>query len=375
MEAELNFLDESLFFNTSSFKQSIRANQGSIVLYGAGSLGKQILASLNGLKIKPIAFFDDTIGDEIGFVDDIPIYTPQAGLEKLGDKIMVIVCICNAKHRYTNTKKRFSSIGFKTVHSFADLIKAFPDVFGAYYVFDSNEVLLKHKEEINSAYSALEDKASKDTFISHLNFRLSNNFDYLPLPEKNIYLPTVIQNKISIDTHFIDCGAFVGDTLNLFENHYAVRFNKITAFEPDHKNFIRLTETIKKQQSYIGRDIAIYNYAIGGIRGEMLFSQTGTEGSAISTSGEIKVQVRPLEDYVCDSNTYIKFDIEGTEVDAIMGANNCLKKYKPIMAVSAYHKPSDLWIIPLLLKEIYPNYRLSLFTEGEDGMGLIYYAY
>ena len=47
-------------------------------------------------------------------------------------------------------------------------------------------------------------------------------------------------------------------------------------------------------------------------------------------------------------------DIEGSETDALLGAQNLLSKNSPIVAVSIYHRPSDLWEIPLMLTELMP---------------------
>ena len=58
--------------------------------------------------------------------------------------------------------------------------------------------------------------------------------------------------------------------------------------------------------------------------------------------------------------TFIKMDIEGAEVNAIKGAKNTLMKYKPKLAISIYHKWSHRWEIPLMLKEIVPDYKFYL---------------
>ena len=43
-------------------------------------------------------------------------------------------------------------------------------------------------------------------------------------------------------------------------------------------------------------------------------------------------------------------DIEGYEISALLGAEYTIKKYKPTLAISIYHKPDDLWKIPLMVK-------------------------
>jgi len=49
--------------------------------------------------------------------------------------------------------------------------------------------------------------------------------------------------------------------------------------------------------------------------------------------------------------------VEGNEMDALTGAKETLVKYKPRLAVCLYHKPSDMWTIPEVIRTIVPEYR------------------
>jgi hypothetical protein len=53
----------------------------------------------------------------------------------------------------------------------------------------------------------------------------------------------------------------------------------------------------------------------------------------------------------CEPNL-IKMDIEGGELDALMGAAAILEKYRPNLAISVYHKTNDIWQIPGLISSI-----------------------
>ena len=48
-------------------------------------------------------------------------------------------------------------------------------------------------------------------------------------------------------------------------------------------------------------------------------------------------------------------DIEGSELKALEGAIKTLKRCKPALAISIYHRKEDLITIPQFLKEIYEN--------------------
>ena len=58
--------------------------------------------------------------------------------------------------------------------------------------------------------------------------------------------------------------------------------------------------------------------------------------------------------------TFIKMDIEGSEVAALRGTEEILRTQKPQLAICVYHKTSDFWEIPFLICEANPNYKLYL---------------
>ena len=67
-------------------------------------------------------------------------------------------------------------------------------------------------------------------------------------------------------------------------------------------------------------------------------------------------------------------DIEGAEMKAIKGAEASIKKYKPKLAICIYHKPLDIVEIPLLLKEIVPEYKIFIRHYGDGPFDTICYA-
>jgi hypothetical protein len=51
-------------------------------------------------------------------------------------------------------------------------------------------------------------------------------------------------------------------------------------------------------------------------------------------------------------------DIEGAEMAALKGAIKTIKRDKPVLAISAYHKPDDLIMIPRYIKSLDAGYNL-----------------
>ena len=67
-------------------------------------------------------------------------------------------------------------------------------------------------------------------------------------------------------------------------------------------------------------------------------------------------------------------DIEGSEMAALRGADDVIKDQKPKLAISAYHKPADLWEIPHKIKEQYSHYKLYFGHHSPIRWESVYYA-
>ena len=71
---------------------------------------------------------------------------------------------------------------------------------------------------------------------------------------------------------------------------------------------------------------------------------------------------------------FIKMDIEGAELSALMGAKNTIKKFKPNLAICVYHKKDDLIEIPKYIKSINPGYDLYFNYYTDIGWEAVIYA-
>lgn len=68
----------------------------------------------------------------------------------------------------------------------------------------------------------------------------------------------------------------------------------------------------------------------------------------------------PLDQLIEGDVSFIKMDIEGAEYKAIKGAEQIIKRCRPKLAVSIYHKAEDIWELSEMILRICPDYRLYL---------------
>lgn len=217
-------------------------------------------------------------------------------------------------------------------------------------IFDI-EYAKAHKCQLQEVYNCLADEKSKEVFENIVLYKLSGKLEYLfgcETPKAEIFSIFDLANT----TTYLDLGAYNGDTINEFLEQCR-QYNKIIAVEPDIKNFRKLknnTESIK--------NIIYYNAAVGQEVGSTAFSMRGGRNSGIG-SGEIisKISVDSLD---IRQNSYIKMDVEGAEMEAVLGAANTIKDFKPKMNIAAYHKNADIFDIPLAVLKMNPDYKVYL---------------
>jgi FkbM family methyltransferase len=153
------------------------------------------------------------------------------------------------------------------------------------------------------------------------------------------------------------------------------KFAQIWAIEPDSNNYSRLCEFVNTLGIDEKDKIKCLNIAVAQHNDEINFQADATEGSRYCPGSLLTVPAKTLDSlFINDKVTFIKFDIEGLEKEALLGGQRLIIEQKPTLAVSVYHCPDDIWQIPIYLKSLNKDYKLFLRTEGEDGMGTICYA-
>lgn len=212
---------------------------------------------------------------------------------------------------------------------------------------------LKENEELfDKAYDMLWDEKSKRDFIDVLNFKISGKPQYLfsCQTEKDKLYEEILHLKEN--ETIVDLGAYDGDTIREFLTVTKGRYNKIYAFEPDEKNFRKLcskTEELK--------NIERFNLGAWDKKETLFFAKKKGRNSHEDPNG-IPVQFDSVDNIVKDKVTFLKMDIEGSELKALEGARTTIQKYRPKLYVCAYHRNEDMFAIPMKIKELYEGYKI-----------------
>jgi len=220
-------------------------------------------------------------------------------------------------------------------------------------IFD-REYYERNREDIESIIPLLSDDISRRSYQSIIDFRLSGRINYL-FEDQMEDIDAWKLLAIKSDESFIDLGAYNGDTINRFLS-FTDSYKKIIALEPDKRSFRKLLKNTEGLENII-----LYNAAISDKNGNIPFSAGRGRGSN-GVKGNVldEIDSVTIDSIAGDGASIIKFDTEGFEREALLGGVNTIRRYKPRMAISIYHKIDDLWKLPKLVLDINPEYKLYI---------------
>lgn len=168
--------------------------------------------------------------------------------------------------------------------------------------------------------------------------------------------------KVKEGDYVIDGGACFGDSALYFAD-LAGKNGKVFSFEFVENNIEIFNKNLDLNPKHKKR-IELIERPIGKNSTDKLYGTDNGPGSSISTEyseNSKEYTTMSIDDMVEQKNVekidFIKLDIEGSEVDTLQGAEKTIKKFRPKLAISIYHKDDDFITIPALLKQINPNYK------------------
>jgi FkbM family methyltransferase len=166
------------------------------------------------------------------------------------------------------------------------------------------------------------------------------------------------ETKVAPDDIVVDSGAAEG----LFSLLIMKRCEQVYTIEPlpDYIEALKLTFANAS-------NVVIMPYALGEEKGKGLLSENSVGSSLINKGKGVSVDITTIDDLFFNKGvriSYIKSDTEGSDLAILKGAEKTIKKYKPKIAITVYHKPDECKQIFEYLKSINPGYKIKI--KGMD---------
>ena len=161
---------------------------------------------------------------------------------------------------------------------------------------------------------------------------------------------------------FIDAGAFDGQTsvdfIKWCKNYQKTPY-KVYAIEPTKRGAEETQKNI--ENCGYNKIVEVIEGAITEKSGFVNLDFRIPGSSKVSESGKTKVKAYTIDELLQDERaTFIKMDIEGSELAALKGAEQTIRKFSPRLAICAYHKKDDLIVLPSYIMSINAGYKFYI---------------
>lgn len=349
LKKAIEYAEENLSFN----KMNVVKQADNVCVFGTGKYFEDVFVPRNLKEELKVNLLCDNNPEKWGkTIEGIKCVSPNE--LKNYDNLIVLILVGNPLPIY----KQLTDMGincFSYASVYMDMSTGMRKEL---------DWFVKEKEDIEKAFKLFEDEESKKLYVNGLCNciapKLSKcNWDELFTNDEEYFSRNYF--SLSDNEVYVDCGAYIGDSVIDFCKAVDNKYDKIFAFELDKGNFEQMRKNVT------GENITLYNYGVWNENSELEYG-TGysdnepTDGMCIYKTNNVqKAYVKKLDDILDGERvTFIKMDIEGCEVEALKGAENIIRTQKPKLAICVYHKTSDYWQVPILLKKFNKDYKFTL---------------
>ncbi len=164
------------------------------------------------------------------------------------------------------------------------------------------------------------------------------------------------ETRVHPEDVVLDCGAAEG----LFSLQVQPRCKRVFCVEP-LPMFVR-----SLQMTFDScRNVTIVPVALSDVEEEARLYQNGAASCITACSREgsfdIPIKVTTIDSLFGNTPvTYIKADVEGSELQLLRGAEQTIRRWRPKIAIAAYHSSADAELLSKFLTELNLGYKVLL---------------
>jgi len=337
-----------------------------VYLYGAGFVGRWSIDYLEAMNIPVLGFIDSDESRWGSNFEGKNIYSPSDKLIKSAKTIII-----------------------SSRHAVPDITASLCHLSATLMSIDAFVVHHQGKESIQEVELLFaNDNTSLETFYAVLLSMLEGKTAVLgPYTNSNAFFDHFGFFNRSSEV-FVDAGAYVGDTVERFIWSTNGVFSKIHAFEPGKIQFNAMEERVKRlisEWALKPNTIQLINMGLSSGSFTTYLSdtpnliQTRLQKNYVSNSENVqnktKIETISIDEYLSGEKlTFLKVDVEGSETELIQGAANSIVKFRPRIALSVYHFPTDIFTLPTLCKNKNKDYRFTLGHHSSQLMDTVLYC-
>lgn len=322
-----------------------------ILMYGTGDGADKALSicSAYGIRISGFMASDGFVRGQS--FHDLPVLTLEEARRIHGPDFVILVTFASA---LLDVMDRIRSISSEQ-NLYVPDIPVFGDEF-----FHAG-MLERDRQKIGEARRLFKDDLSLALYDSILAYRLSGRMEDLTA---NTSSKEEVYGTLPIGRyrHVADLGAYTGDSIREWLS-FGFPVQTIVALEPDVHSFRRLCDYLNTLSpgipsepvcaaAWSRTDRLVFDANARGNRNACVLSHYHSAVRPRKTRSRV-VDAVPLDTLLGERiPDFVKMDVEGSEAEAIQGAARILSQGLPDLQIALYHRPGDLYELPLLVDRL-----------------------
>lgn len=343
-----------------------------IWIFGAGGFGKSLCSAMLGRGISVAGFVETT--PQTTSILNLPV-VDWSTLVSTSPNAQIALGILNRSTPYDELLNIAAKAGFTDVLMPWDTYDVFENELGWRFWLSTRDFLISGLDRISKVSLQLADQESRDTLMRITAFRLGLDTDFSgKKTRENQYFNNLTLNSIrGKSITYVDCGAYNGDTYIDLLGQESIKCNQAFLMEPDPENFNALVSNVRAKKG--SQNVICLPLAAAERYSILTFSSGQGEGGAIGVNGNIHIAAVALDELLPNTPVnFIKLDVEGAEAQVINGARETIARYRPILALSLYHNPQDIWALPELLFGLCIEYDIYIRQHYFNSFESVLYA-
>ena len=322
--------------------------------FGVGNLGRGVWVLANAMGRK-LDFYCDNNTEKTGKKDPYGYGVDVISLEEL-KKYKNETAVLIPTRYYKEIYAQLKTLGFPMVDRILDGKQGIDDFLKK---SKAEEII----EGLWDTIDILADEESCRLLVRLIQEWVTNEYVYGQTDdlctEPQYFPEDIITNEPN--EVYVDCGAYTGDNILDFVNFTQGIFKSYYAFELSARNYLEIKKNVSENWKRYEDKFVLENKGVSDSTGVIRYEEHD-EGSKMEVQGTQDGEIVALDDYFVSGEkvTFIKMDIEGAEMQALQGAYETISENLPKLAICIYHKPQDLWEIPLFIKKNWKQYDIFI---------------
>lgn len=349
----------------------------AIIIYGAGVTGKVCLEALDEMSRFVDCFIDDDInkvgkniyGKTVISLDEFEMeYVNRKCALVIGSIYTKIIIdkLCNRSFYQSANCTIFDVKNIYNKKKNVNL-KEFINIHDMQFVKENYEKLYEICSDDES--KRIIDVMKRVYFDKYVGLDV---YEEICSCEPQYFTEKIVSTLRKRKNNILDGGAFQGELLSDLL-HYKIPIEELVLFEADTENYKKILDNLK--ESTLKSLCVAVNQGLWNENGYLYLDGIGDTCKISEKETDRRISVISIDEYYQNKRVdFIKMDIEGAELSALKGAENTIKRDRPILAICIYHSPEDFVGIPIYLDNLLENYTFSILHHTNEYVESILYA-